>query len=157
MANFQFISFYVGENLFGLNIIHIREIIRRFDITPVEGASEFVLGVLNLRGQIVTVLDPGIKFAIGKRTITPNSRCIVLKTTQELRKNRDDGFLEENTSNDWIGLVVDSMGDVITVPEEEISPPPANLSGLDSKFLAGVVNRNSELLVLLKISEVVGS
>lgn len=155
MSDYQFISFYLGENLFGLNIIHIREIIQRFDITPVEGTNKYVMGVLNLRGQIVTVLNPGTRLGVEKQEIRTDARCIVLKTTPELNKTRSDGFMEEDTSLDWLGLVVDEMGDVITVNENDIAPPPANLSGLDSRFISGVVSLQNNLLILLKISELV--
>lgn len=157
MAEFQFISFYIGENLFGLNILHVREIIQRFEITPVQGAVDFVVGVLNLRGQIVTVLNPARKLRLEEKDNGSETNCIVLKTTQELKKTRADGFMEENTSTDWVGLLVGQMGDVLTVKEENISPPPANLKNIDSKYIAGVVNLDDNLLILLRISELVSS
>lgn len=155
MADFQFISFYIGENLFGLNIFHVREIIHRFEVTPVQGTIDFISGVLNLRGQIVTVLNPKVKLDIPSEE--KESNCIVLKTTQELKKTRKNGLMEDNTSTDWVGLLVGQMGDVITVKEENISSPPANLKTIDNKFVAGVVNLDKTLLILLRISEIVAS
>jgi len=154
---YQFVSFYLGDNLFGLNIIHVREVIQNFEITPVEGTSSLIKGVLNLRGQIVTVLSPAIKLFSEEKVDNPEKVCIVLKTTSELKRSVKDGsgFMEDDTSSDWLGLIVDKMADVITVKEEDIASPPANLSSIESRFLTGVVNMDNDLLILLKISEIV--
>ncbi len=156
---YQFVSFYLGDNLFGLNIIHVREVIQNFEITPVEGTSSLIKGVLNLRGQIVTVLSPAIKLAFEEKVDNQGEVCIVLKTTSELKRLVKDGsgFMEDDTSSDWLGLIVNKMADVITVKEEDIASPPANLSSIESRFLTGVVNMDNDLLILLKISEIVSS
>jgi len=154
---YQFVSFYLGENLFGLNIIHVREVIQNFEITPVEGTSSLIKGVLNLRGQIVTVLSPAVRLGFEEKKEGSEKVCIVLKTTSELKRtvNDENSFMEEDTSSDWLGLIVDRMADVITVKEEDIDSPPANFSAIDSKFLTGVVNMDNDLLILVKISEIV--
>ena len=86
MENRQFITFYLGEDLFGLDILLVREINRHLELTRVDRTPEFVRGLMNLRGQIVTVLDLGIRLGIGARAIERESSCIVLKTRGELER-----------------------------------------------------------------------
>lgn len=153
----KFASFNLEENLFGIDVLLIKEINRNLEITPVDRAPELVVGLMNLRGQIVTVVDLGIRLGLGKREITPKTRCIVLKTTSELEHKKTEGIVVDNTSNDLIGLLVDGIGDMVTVEEEVIEPPPSNVSGVHAKYLEGVVKLEKNLLVTLRISEILSN
>lgn len=149
----QFATFYIGENLFGLDVLLVREINRNLDFTHVDRASEYVVGLLNLRGQIVTVLDLGVKLGLGKRKATGDSRCVVLKTNQELAENQNAYAERDITADEIVGLLVDRIGDMVVVDEKEIEKPPANVGVVDGKFLSGVVKMEGALLVLLKSKE----
>ncbi len=125
------------------------------DITPVQKAPEFVRGLMNLRGQIVTIFDLGIRLGLKARTITAHSHSIVLKTEDELaavriREDRDDLTSRE----DIVGLLVDSIGDVVQVDEAEIDPPPANIGDIDGRFVSGVIKLKGVLLVTLNVGEI---
>jgi purine-binding chemotaxis protein CheW len=150
----QFASFYMGESLFGIDVLLVREINKNLEITPVDPAPQQVRGLLNLRGQIVTVLDLGTTLGLGPREITDSTCCIVLKTNAELAHYRQQGFTLENTTKDLVGLLVDKIGDMVSVETRDIEPPPANVSGVDGKFLAGVLKLEQELLVTLRLQEV---
>lgn len=150
----QFASFYMGESLFGIDVLLVREINKNLEITPIDPAPQQVRGLLNLRGQIVTVLDLGTTLGLGPRTITDATCCIVLKTNAELTHYRQQGFALESTTKDQVGLLVDKIGDMVAVEARDIEPPPANVSGVEGKFLSGVLKLEQELLVTLRLQEV---
>ena len=152
MANRQFITFYLGEDLFGLDILLVREINRNMEITKVDRSPDYVRGLMNLRGQIVTVLDLGARLDIGVRKIGRESSCIVLKTRAELERHDDE--LNESATVDLVGLLVDRIGDVVAVDSGDIDSPPAHAGGVKGKYLNGVVKLEKQLLTTLKVSEV---
>lgn len=149
----QFTTFRIAENLFGLDILLMREINRHLDITPVEQGPDFVRGLINLRGQIVTVLDPAIRIGLQGQEIGPLSRCLVLKTRAELFTQKDSGRLLESTGDDLVALLIDEVGDMISVEQEEIFPVPPHLKELDSRFLEGVVQLEDHLVSILCMRE----
>lgn len=155
MANRQFVTFYLGEDLFGIDILMVREINRTLDITPVDRAPDFVRGLMNLRGQIVTVLDLGVRLDIGRRELAKQSSCIILKTRNELaRAGEADALLVEGAAADLTGLLVDRIGDVVSVEAGELDPPPAHTRGVRGHFIEGVIKLEGRLLIALNIQEV---
>jgi len=153
MANRQFITFYLGDDLFGLDILLVPEINRNMDSTPVDRAPAYVRGLINLRGQIVTVLDLGVRLNIGARRISRASRCIVLKTRHEVARTAVSGVDLDNLAADLVGLLVDRIGDVVSVDADAIDPPPAHAGGVKGKFLDGIVKLEKQLLITLKVAE----
>lgn len=154
MANRQFITFYLDHDLFGIDILLVREINRNLDITPVDLAPTYVRGLLNLRGQIVTVLDLGVRLELGMRKFKQSSSCIILKTTMELERGHAKEELEDTTSPDLVGLLVDRIGDVVSVESSSIEPPPTHSHGVSGHYLSGVIKLDQRLLVTLKTSNV---
>jgi purine-binding chemotaxis protein CheW len=144
----------MNNSCFAIDVLLVREINRNFEITEVDPAPDFVMGLMNLRGQIVAVTDLGIRLGIPKRELTRTSCCIVLKTNHELGRMIDEGLIAEKTSNDMVGLIVDKIGDMIAVDESRINPPPANMGEVDEKYLSGVVTLETELVTLLNISKI---
>ena len=130
-------TFYLGDLLLGIDIHQIQEINRNIDITEVPHAPEYVQGVINLRGEVVTVID----------------LCQILKVerTVELSDCRN---IIVNSSGEHIGLLVDKIADVVNVRSDEIDPPLANLHGIDGRFFDGVYRMESELMVLLNVDEI---
>ena len=157
MAEKQFVTFYLGEDLFGINILLVREINRNIDITPVNLSPGYVKGMLNLRGQIVTVLDLGKRLGIRDRAPSKAASCVVLKTTAELERSHYVEELEDTTSGDVVGLFVDSIGDVITVDADAIDDPAVHQSGVSGRFIDGVVQMKGKLLVTLKTSVILSA
>jgi len=153
----QFATFYLGDARFGIDILMVREINRHLEITAAERAAEFVRGLLNLRGQIVTVIDLGVRLGLGARTINSDSRCLVLKTSSDLVEHRRIGRLDDNTVDDVIGLLIDRVGDMVTVRDEDLEPPPANISGVDGRFLSNVAQLDDGLMIALRTGEVLGA
>lgn len=134
----QLSCFYLNDTLFGVDIKLVQEINEELNITKVPLSDDYVLGIMNLRGQIVTVIDQAKKLGFRPSKITGDSRVIIVKS-----------------QNESIGLLVDRITDVVTVSEGKISSPPSNIRGAQGRFFQGVVQTDkSELLALLNVETV---
>ena len=134
----EFVTFYVGNLLIGVDILHVEEINRQVKITPVPHAPEQVRGVINLRGEVVTVVDLRKVLGMQNTQIDEQSRTVVV-----------------NSGNEVIGLLVDSIADVVRFQADEIDPPPANVNGVDNRFFQGVHKLDHALLIVLNVEEAV--
>lgn len=150
----QFTTFYLGRGLFGIDVLQVREINKNIEITPVDPSPDFVMGLMNLRGQIISVIDLGIKLGLEKQQASDHTCCVVLKTNSELERVIHEGLLSEGTTDDFVGLMVDKIGDMILVEENDIEPPPANINGVDSVYLNGVIKLDTSLIVTLKLGKI---
>jgi purine-binding chemotaxis protein CheW len=130
-------TFYVGESLYGIDILRIQEINRNIEVTWVPQAPDYVLGVLNLRGRIVTVLDLGEK--LGLSPIAPN------------KSNRN---IIVDYQDEHIGLLVDRISDVLLADSGKIEFAPANIGGVKGRFFRGVFKTQTSLIGVLDIDEV---
>ncbi len=140
--------FYLEDSPFSLNIRLVREINPQIDVTPAHKAPAYVSGLVNLRGQIVTVIDLGERLGVGARKIGPESRLVILKTNAELHA-MDDCELE--SCDDKLGLLVDRISDVVNPQEDQLEPPPPNLGGVSAAFLVGVCKTESETMGILDV------
>lgn len=135
--NLEFATFHVGGALCGINILNIQEINKHFDITRVPQSPDYVKGILNLRGRIVTIIDLGKKLGLGSINNEPDNRNIIV-----------------NSEDEHIGLLVDAISDVVITKEDEIEPAPANMSGIKGVFFQGVLKTEKQLIGILDIDEV---
>lgn len=155
MASKRFVTFMIDDQMYGIEVLLVREINHYLDLTPVQNAPEFVCGLINLRGQIVTVIDLGVRLGLPPRTLGKDSHNIVLKTNAELapilaRENRNDLVL----TNDKVGFIVDAIRDVVEADTAEIESAPANMGTVEGHHISGVLKLDGELLVLLNMGEV---
>ncbi len=150
----QFATFYLNDTLFGIPILTIREIHPLIEMTPVPLAPDFIRGLVNLRGQVVTIIDLGIKLGVGRRDSQERTRLMIIKPNAEL----SDLALEKGikTSDDPVGLLIDEIGDVVSAEENDIEPPPANMDINDLKYVRGVAKTRSDLLTLLNLNQLLG-
>jgi purine-binding chemotaxis protein CheW len=133
----QCVTFYIGESLLGVPIQQIEEINRLIDLTPVPHGPAYVRGVVNLRGEVVTVVDLRTILGLDRIAMTRDTRNVIL-----------------NFNGEHVGLVVDRVADVVTADADDIDRPPANLSSADGRFYCGVYKLESELMVLLNVEQV---
>ncbi|MCK4660728.1 MAG: chemotaxis protein CheW [Phycisphaerae bacterium] len=133
-------TFYVGNQLMGVNIQQVQEINRHVKVTAVPHALDCVRGVINLRGEVVTVVDLRTILGLEQTEISDQSRNVIVKSRDEK-----------------IGLLVDRIADVESIRTEETEPPPANVSGVDGRFFKGIHKLESELLVILDVEEVLST
>lgn len=148
MSSRRYTSFRLGDGTFGIDILLVGEVIRNPEITPVDLGPDYVAGLLNLRGQIVTIID--LRTRLGLPPLPPGSspRCLILKTTHGLAAQRQRVEIDDATCVDMVGLLVDDMRDVVTIADDELEPAP-NFGALDARFVAGVAKLDDRLLVTL--------
>lgn len=130
-------TFQVGEALCGMAIHQIQEINKLSQLTRVPQAPADVLGILNLRGQIVTVLDLARRLGLG--STEPDSLCRVIIV---------------NSASGKVGILVHRISDVVSVELREKESPPANMRGIQGRFFTGVCQREHHLIGLLDIDKV---
>lgn len=148
------VSFRVGRQLFGIEILLVREIDTCLDCTPVQLAPSYIVGLANLRGQIVTLFDLGNRLGVKRRSERAGTHDIMLRSTSDLalvrsRVHRNDLY----TCADPIGLRVDGIGDIVEVEDGAVEPVPANVTGLERQFLSGVALLVDELLLILDLRQ----
>jgi purine-binding chemotaxis protein CheW len=135
----QLVTFELFGEIFALPILDVREIIRMTDITPVPQAPGFVEGVINLRGQIIPVVDLRKRFGLSSAELTDDSRVIVV----------------ELNSNIAIGLIVDAVREVERLPAEAINPPPALVAGsIGSEYIKGISNFEDKMMIHIDLRKV---
>jgi purine-binding chemotaxis protein CheW len=142
----RFCTFFLGEERYGIDILTVREINRQVQITPARGAPPAVRGFMNLRGQIVTVIDPAVRLGYAPREICPTSRLVILKTNADLASLGLSGL---ETDDELAGLWIDRISDVITVSADQIDPAPPDQSGVNDHLIAAVVQRNDQVIRLV--------
>lgn len=127
-------TFCVGELLLGIDIRSVREINRHLDFTPVPHAPPRVRGVINLRGEVVTVMDLRTILGLGKTELTRHARNIIV-----------------HSGSEQIGLLVDRVADTVSVSADAIELPPANVHGADAAMFRGVCRQETDLVVILDV------
>ncbi len=131
-------TFYLHDSLCGIDIANVQEINEDLAITKVPLAAEYVQGIMNLRGQIVTVIDQSLKIGLSAARVTKESRIVIVKSQGES-----------------IGLLVDRIMDVETCDLKKITSPPANIHGAEGIFFKGVIQTDrNELLALLDVESI---
>jgi purine-binding chemotaxis protein CheW len=130
-------TFYVGDSLCGMDILKVQEINKLLEMTEVPLAPDYVKGILNLRGQIVTVIDLGSKLNLADTKTGSETRNIIV-----------------NSNGEYIGLLVRKIGDVERTEEENIEPPPANIGGIQGRYFEGVYKKEKSLIGIVNVEEI---
>lgn len=133
----QLISFVVGREEYGLEILRVKEVIRTREITWIPQAPTFIKGVINLRGEVIPIFDLRDRFGLDHTDYTSMTRVIVVETGGRL-----------------VGIVVDEVSQVILIPAAQIEPPPNVVGGLSKEYIVGVGKIGERLIVLLKIDKI---
>lgn len=133
----QFATFYLGPELFGINILQVQEILLKQSITPVPLAEDYILGLIGLRGQIVTAINLKRRLGMEADDVSDEAHQIVV------------------TAGDSIAsLQVDRIGDVLEIDAKNLQPPPDTLKDIDTRYLEGVTMLKQTILAVLNISAV---
>ena len=143
-------TFYIGDACCGIDILRVQEINKLTEVTCVPLAPDYVKGILNLRGQIITLIDVGKRLGLPSSLGSPHPSAAV---ADKAKKQRNIIVYFENES---IGLLVDSIGDVLRAENENIEKPPANVVGIHWKFFEGVLKTEKQLISILNLAEVLG-
>ncbi len=129
--------FEVGEITCAINITQIQEINKHLEITRVHNAPEFVKGILNLRGQIITIVDLRVKFGFKSLPLNEDMRIIVV-----------------NYHGERTGLLVDKIVDVAPAREQDLEPPPSNINGVAGDFFSSIYKMEHTLAAILNVESI---
>ena len=137
----QWVTFRLDNETYGINVMQVQEVLRYTEIAPVPGAPSYVLGIINLRGNVVPVLDLAARFGLSL-TAPGNRTCIVI-----IELALGDGLQR-------IGLVVDEVDEVLEIDPRQIMPAPAFGTAIRSDFIAGMAQQGQEFLIILNMLQV---
>lgn len=136
----EFLSFVLGEEHYALDIMSVKEIRGYESVTKIANAPPFIKGVINLRGDIVPIVDLRIKFDVGKATYDEFTIVIML-----------------NVANRIVGIVVDGVSDVIRLTGDDIKPAPEFGVAFDSQYLLGLAPIEDQMVILVNIESLISS
>jgi purine-binding chemotaxis protein CheW len=141
----QYLTFSLGEEMFAIGILAIREIIEYGALTEVPMVPPFIRGVINLRGSVVPVIDMAVRFGRPASEVTKRTCIVILETS--------DGGLTEGHGQQ-MGIVVDAVSEVLEIPPEEIEPPPQFGARIRIDFISGMGKVNGKFVVLLEVNRI---
>lgn len=132
----QWVTFQLEDEIYGVNVMQVQEVLRITEIAPVPGAPSYVLGIINLRGNVVTVLDTRARFGLPPQDVSDASRILIIESTGQV-----------------VGILVDRISEVVYLKESEIEATPNVGNKESSRFIQGVCNREEELLILVDLNK----
>jgi purine-binding chemotaxis protein CheW len=134
----QLVSFNIGSEEFGVDILKVQEINRMVEITKVPQAPAYVEGVINLRGKVIPIVDLRKRFNLDIKQYDKNTRIVVV-----------------DIGGNIMGMVVDSVSEVLRLPSSTIEPAPEIVTGVNSDYIRGVAKLEDRLLIFLDLSKVI--
>ncbi len=132
----QWVTFRLDNETYGINVMQVQEVLRYTEIAPVPGAPSYVLGIINLRGNVVTVIDTRQRFGLDSAAVTDNTRIVIIEADKQV-----------------VGIMVDSVAEVVYLRQSEVETAPNVGNDESAKFIQGVCNKNGELLILVELDK----
>ena len=139
-AILQLVTFKLGTEEFGVDILKVQEINKMMNITRIPNAPACIEGVINLRGKIIPIVDLRKRLGFREQPYDKSTRIIVVEL---------EGLV--------LGFIVDSVSEVLRIPENTIEPPPSMVAGIESEYIEGVGKLDDRLLILLELKKVFSS
>jgi len=140
----KYLTFTLADETYGIGILKVKEIIGMMSITSVPRTPDFVKGVINLRGKVIPVIDLRLKFSMAASAYSERTCIIVVE-------------IDGESGTILIGIVVDSVSEVVTITQEEIEETPAFGSKLDTDYILGMAKMEGGVKILLNIDQVLSS
>jgi purine-binding chemotaxis protein CheW len=132
----QWVTYHLDDEVYGINVMQVQEVLKLTEIAPVPGAKDYVLGIINLRGNVVTVIDTRKRFGLMSKEQDDLSRIIVVEVGDNV-----------------VGMLVDSVAEVVYLHQSEIEASPTVSNDESSYYIQGVSNRDDTLLILIDINK----
>lgn len=132
----QWVTFHLENEKYGIKVMQVQEVLRMTEIAPVPGAPHYVLGIINLRGNVVTVIDTRRRFGLGDVEHDDETRIVIVEA-----------------NNNVVGILVDSVAEVVDLKSSEIETAPNVGNDESSKYIQGVSSRENELLILVDVNK----
>jgi purine-binding chemotaxis protein CheW len=133
----RWVTFSLEGETYGVNVMHVREVLRLVDVTPVPGAPASILGVINLRGNVVIVIDARKRFGLPHREPTEASRILVLEADSEV-----------------VGFLVDNISEVSDIKPDQIEAAPHLSKDQTSDYILGIANGENDLVILVDLARI---
>ncbi len=133
----QLVSFNIGEEEFGVDILKVQEINRMVDVTRVPNTPEYVDGVINLRGKVIPIIDLRRRFKMERKEKDKNTRIIVVELKGKV-----------------LGFVVDAVSEVLRISKSLSEPPPPIIAGIEADYITAIAKLENRLLILLDLDRV---
>lgn len=130
----RWVTFTLENEVYGIDVMQIREVLRSPEISPVPGAPAYVLGIINLRGNVVAIIDTRSRFGLSAHDLDDSSRILILETKEYV-----------------VGFMVDSVSEVVEIRSSSIEPAPDTGSRDSTRYITGLYNRDRDkgLLILI--------
>jgi purine-binding chemotaxis protein CheW len=133
----QLVSFKIGDEEFGVDILKVQEINRMLDVTRVPNAPEYIDGVINLRGKVIPIINLRRRFGMDRKERDKNTRIVVVELAGKI-----------------VGFVVDAVHEVLRIPRSVTEPPPSLVGGVRAEYITAVGKLDDRLLILLDLEKV---
>lgn len=136
----RWVTFKLENEKYGVQVMQVQEVLRMTEIAPVPGAPHYVVGIINLRGNVVTVVDTRKLFGLAEKEMDDSTRIVIIEASSQV-----------------FGILVDSVAEVVDLPASDIEPAP-NVGNEDTaKFIQGVASHGGELLIVLDLNKLLSS
>ncbi len=132
----QLVTFRLQEETYGINVMQVQEVLRVSEIAPVPGAPSYVLGIINLRGNVVTVIDTRSRFGLPPTEIDDASRIVIIESDKQV-----------------VGILVDSVAEVVELRTSDVDSAPNVGNEESSRYIQGVASRDDDLLILVDLNK----
>lgn len=136
----QWVTFKLDNESYGIAVMQVMEVLRVTDITPVPGAPDYVLGIINLRGNVVTVIDTRKRFGLPPHEVDDASRIVIIESGDLV-----------------VGMMVDCVAEVVYLRESEIETAPNVGNEETARFIQGVRSKDEQLLILIDVQKMLTS
>ena len=138
-ATIQLVTFQLGEEIYGVDIMDVKEIVKTQAIRPIPNAPYYVEGIFKLRSEIIPVINLHKRFHLSKLVV------------EDENEEDEGGFIILNIDGNKIGIIIDRIARVVTINTDEIKEPPQMLSGIGTEYIQGVYRQDNNYLIILAI------
>lgn len=132
----QWVTFQLENETYGVDVMVVKEVLKFQDIAPVPGAPAYVMGIINIRGTVISVINTRCRFGLPDREPDDNTRIVIIEIGQHI-----------------VGIVVDSVAEVVYLKRSEIETPPQVNKDDSARFIQGVCHRDNQLLILVELDK----
>jgi len=136
----QLVTFQLGEELYGINIMDVKEIVRVQNVRTIPNAPSYVEGIFHLRSEIIPVINLHKRFHLKKMVISEEDELL-------------SGFVILDIDGMKLGIIIDKVSRVVTIEKEDVQPPPQMVSGIGAEYIKGVVRQEKGYLIILAIRD----
>jgi len=134
----RWVTFRLADETYGINVMQVQEVLRMTEVAPVPGAPHYVMGIINLRGNVVTVLDTRKLLNLMPGEITESSRIMVIESGKVT-----------------VGLLVDSVAEVMNISASQIDPAPNVGNDESSRYIHGVFSTEAQIVILIDLNKLI--